>query len=121
MAWPMGEVNVEPLRVDLSSLRSFSSNRPPKTIILDMDGSVSPTRGVQEGSAYDGRFGCTCQHPLFCFNRFGDLGRCALRPGTAVGALPGSAARAIPRSRRGGRGSSKSQAAVRAAAGQFLA
>ena len=83
MAWPMGEANVEPLRVDLSFLRSFSSNRPPKTIILDMDGSVSPTRGDQEGSAYDGRFGCTCQHPLFCFNRFGDLGRCALRPGTS--------------------------------------
>ncbi len=28
MAYPMGEANLEPLRVDLSSLRSFSSNRP---------------------------------------------------------------------------------------------
>ena len=26
-------------------------------------------------------FGCTCYHPLFVFNQFGDLERCALRPG----------------------------------------
>jgi len=55
--------------------------RPPKLIILDMDSSVSPTYGDQEGSAYNGHFGCTCYHPLFCFNQFGDLERCALRPG----------------------------------------
>ena len=24
---------------------------------------------------------CTCYHPLFVFNQFGDLERCALRPG----------------------------------------
>ncbi len=29
MAYPMGEAKPAPLRVDLSSLRSFSSNRPP--------------------------------------------------------------------------------------------
>src|SRR3954451_19779944 len=28
-------------------------------IVLDMDSSVSPTYGEQEGSAYNGRFGCT--------------------------------------------------------------
>jgi hypothetical protein len=28
--------------------------KPPKTIILDMDSSVSPTYGNQEGSAYNG-------------------------------------------------------------------
>ena len=55
--------------------------RPPKTIILDMDSSVSPTHGDQEGTAYDGHFGCTCYHPLFLFNQFGDLERCSLRPG----------------------------------------
>ncbi len=53
---------------------------PPKMIILDMDASVSPTRGDQEGSAYNGHFGCTCYHPLFLFNQFGDLERCGLRP-----------------------------------------
>ena len=33
---------------------------PPKMIILDMDSSVSPTHGEQEGTAYNGHFGCTC-------------------------------------------------------------
>jgi len=55
--------------------------RPPKMIILDMDSSVSPTHGDQEGTAYNGHFGCTCYHPLFLFNQFGDLERCSLRPG----------------------------------------
>ena len=54
---------------------------PPKKIIPDMDSSVSPTHGAQEGSTCNGHFGCTCYHPLFLFNRFGDLERCALRPG----------------------------------------
>jgi hypothetical protein len=55
--------------------------RPPRTIVLDMDSSESPTDGAQEGSAYNGHFGCTCYHPLFVFNQFGDLERCALRSG----------------------------------------
>jgi hypothetical protein len=45
---------------------------PPTKIILDMDSSVSPTHGNQEGSGY---------HPLFLFNQFGDLERSSLRPG----------------------------------------
>jgi hypothetical protein len=28
-------------------------------ILLDMDSSVSPTHGEQEGTAYNGHFGCT--------------------------------------------------------------
>jgi hypothetical protein len=55
--------------------------RGPKIIILDMDSSESPTYGEQEGSAYNGHFACTCYHPLFVFNQFGDVERCALRPG----------------------------------------
>jgi hypothetical protein len=55
--------------------------RRPKTVILDMDSSESPTYGEQEGSAYNGHFACTCYHPLFVFNQFGDVERCALRPG----------------------------------------
>jgi hypothetical protein len=46
-----------------------------------MDSSVSPTHGDQEGTAYNGHFACTCYHPLFVFNQFGDLERSALRPG----------------------------------------
>jgi hypothetical protein len=57
------------------------SRRPPKIIVLDMDSSESPTYGEQEGSAYNGHFGCTCYHPLFVFNQLGDVERCALRPG----------------------------------------
>src|ERR671926_392195 len=57
------------------------ARRPVKTIVLDMDSSVSPTYGEQEGTAYNGHFGCTCYHPLFVFNQFGDVERCALRPG----------------------------------------
>jgi hypothetical protein len=49
--------------------------------VLDIDSSVSETHGAQEGSAYNGHFGCMCYHPLFVFNQFGDLERCALRPG----------------------------------------
>jgi hypothetical protein len=46
-----------------------------------LDSSESPTYGEQEGSAYNGHFGCTCYHPLFVFNQLGDVERCALRPG----------------------------------------
>jgi hypothetical protein len=55
--------------------------RPPKIIVLDMDSNESPTYCDQEGSAYNGHFGCTCYHPLFVFNQFGDVERCVLRPG----------------------------------------
>jgi hypothetical protein len=51
------------------------------TIVLDMDSSVSPTHGEQEMSVWNGHYACTCYHPLFVFNQFGDLERCALRPG----------------------------------------
>jgi len=54
-----------------------------KEIVLDMDSSVSPTYGNQEGSAYNGYFECTCYHPLFCFNQFGDMERALLRNGNA--------------------------------------
>jgi hypothetical protein len=56
-------------------------SKPPKQIILDMDSSVSPTYGNQEGSAYNGYFECTCYYPLFCFNQYGDIERALLRNG----------------------------------------
>ncbi len=46
-----------------------------------MDSSASPVHGEQEASAYNGHFGCTCYHPLFCFNQFGDCEGSILRPG----------------------------------------
>jgi len=50
-------------------------------LVLDMDSSESPTYGEQEGSIYNGYFGCTCYHPLFCFNQFGDVEGAMLREG----------------------------------------
>ena len=66
--------NVEAL-VDMNGvwIDKVHDRHPPKMIILDMDSSVSPTHGEQEGTAYNGHFGCTCYHPLFLFNQFGDL------------------------------------------------
>src|SRR6516164_123451 len=60
-----------------------TSRRPPRGIVLDMDSSVSPTHGEQEMSVWNGHYACTCYHPLFVFNQFGDLERSALRPGNA--------------------------------------
>jgi hypothetical protein len=60
------------------------AHRPVRGIVLDVDSSVSPTFGEQEGTASNGHFGCTCYHPLFVFKQFGDLERCALRPGTSI-------------------------------------
>jgi hypothetical protein len=57
------------------------ARRPGTALVLDIDSSVSPSYGAQEGTAYNGHFACTCYHPLFMFNQHGDLERCALRPG----------------------------------------
>jgi hypothetical protein len=59
----------------------FHERNGLKYIVLDMDSSVSPTHGDQEGTAWNGHFDCTCYHPLFVFNQFGMLERCALRHG----------------------------------------
>lgn len=68
---------------DLSArwIDQVATRRSRNRVVLDMDSSVSPTHGNQENSVWNGHFGCTCYHPLFVFNQFGDLERCALRPG----------------------------------------
>ncbi|MCH7751159.1 MAG: IS1380 family transposase [Planctomycetes bacterium] len=60
--------------------------KPLKTLILDMDSSVSETYGSQEGTAYNGHFECMCYHPLFLFNQDGDLERAMLRRGNHASA-----------------------------------
>jgi Transposase DDE domain group 1 len=87
----MGRFETEwlPTEANLAALAALSGTwidrvhqrRPPDGVILDMDSSESPTFGQQEGSGWNGHFGCTCYHPLFLFNQFGDLERCLLRPG----------------------------------------
>jgi hypothetical protein len=72
-----------PALADLSGrwIDRVQARRARPALVLDIDSSVSPTYGAQEGTAYNGHFACTCYHPLFVFNRDGDLERCALRPG----------------------------------------
>ena len=87
----MGRFETELLATDenLAALADLSgvwidrvhARKLPRMIVLDMDSSVSPAHGDQEGTAYNGHFGGTCYHPLFVFNQFGDLERCGLRPG----------------------------------------
>ena len=74
--WLATEANLAAL-TDLSGawIDRVHARKPPDGIILDMDSSVSETYGQQEGSACNGHFGCTCYHPLFVFNQFGDLER----------------------------------------------
>ena len=64
----------------------IQQRRPIKRLILDIDSSVSPTWGQQEGTAYNGHFGCDCYHPLFVFNQDGDVERAKLRPGNVASA-----------------------------------
>jgi hypothetical protein len=80
--WLASDENLATL-ADLSGrwIDRVHGRRPPNGIVLDMDSSVSPTYGDQEGTAYNGHFACTCYHPLFVFNQYGDLERSALRPG----------------------------------------
>ena len=80
--WLISAANLAAL-TDLSGtwIDRVHARKPITTIVLDIDSSVSETHGAQEGSTYNGHFGCTCYHPLFVFNQFGDLERCALRPG----------------------------------------
>ncbi|MCQ4191067.1 IS1380 family transposase [Methylocystis suflitae] len=80
--WLTADKNLLAL-IDLSGrwIDRVHARRPPKGVILDMDSSVSPTHGEQEKSCWNGHYECTCYHPLFLFNQFGDLERCALRPG----------------------------------------
>jgi Transposase DDE domain group 1 len=82
--WLAGDANLAAL-TDLPGvwIDQVHGRAPPEGMILDMDSSESSTHGQQEGSAYNGHFGCTCYHPLFVFNQFGDLERCLLRPGNA--------------------------------------
>src|SRR5262249_41004713 len=43
-----------------------------------------------EMSVWNGHYGCTCYHPLFVFNQFGDLERCALVPATCTAPTAGT-------------------------------
>jgi hypothetical protein len=59
--WLASDANLETL-ADLSGawIDRIHDRKPPRGIILDMDSSESPTHGEQEGSVWNGHFGCTC-------------------------------------------------------------
>jgi Transposase DDE domain group 1 len=67
--------------VSIQWIDQAHQHRKLTKLVLDMDSSVSETYGHQEGSASNGHFGCTCYHPLFLFNQFGDRERVLLRRG----------------------------------------
>ncbi len=88
------ETDVLPHRHNLTALMNMPGQwvdlirqrRPIQKLVLDMDSSVSETYGQQEGSAYNGHFGCDCYHPLFLFNQDGDVERTLLRHGNVASA-----------------------------------
>ena len=87
----------EPFVADLSGkwIDSVHGCRPPRGILPDVDSSASPTHGEQEHSVWNGHYDCTCYHPLlFVFDQYGDLERCALRPGNVHSAYGWEAVRA---------------------------
>ncbi len=57
-----------------SWIDAVHARAPLNHLVLDMGSSESPTHGEQEGTVYNAYFGCTCYHPLFCFNQSGDVG-----------------------------------------------
>ena len=86
--WAVSRLDGSPPKRIFPPLPIFPANgsivharRPPRGVVLDMDSSVSPTHGEQEMSVWNGHYSCTCYHPLFLFNQFGDLERCVLGPG----------------------------------------
>ena len=74
--------NLEGLaRLNAQWVDSAMAHTAHRRVILDMDSSESPVHGEQEGAAYNGHFGCTCYHPIFVFNQFGDCEGAMLRSG----------------------------------------
>ncbi len=80
----MGETRKDALRLDFDRRLKLEFHGTKVTsdegllAYRELDEALSPTYGNQEGSAYNGYFECTCYHPLFCFNQFGDLERALL-------------------------------------------
>jgi Transposase DDE domain group 1 len=44
-----------------------AEKRPPKRIILDLDGTDDPLHGAQEGRFFHGYYSCYCYLPLYVF------------------------------------------------------
>ena len=72
------------------SIDALLTKKRKGRLILDMDSTEDPAHGRQEGVAFNGHFGKSCYHPLFCFTSEGDCLGVKLRNGnvhSAEGAL----------------------------------
>jgi hypothetical protein len=80
--WLTAEENLSAL-ADRSGqwIDKVHGRHPPRSVALDADSSVSPTRGEQEMSVWNGHYEGACFCPLSVLNQFGDLECCALLPG----------------------------------------
>jgi hypothetical protein len=89
--WLATETNLSALTNLSGQWIDLVHNRRPLCgiVLFDMDSSVSPTHGEQEMSVWNDHYECTCYHPLFVFNQFGDLERCALRPAMSIALTAG--------------------------------
>jgi hypothetical protein len=65
----------------LQSTDALLRRRNKRRLIMDVDSTEDPVHGNQEQVAYNGHFGRSCFHPLFCFSRDGDSLGATLRPG----------------------------------------
>lgn len=72
-------------------IRAMNGGRRKRFVTVDLDSLPVEVHGHQEGSAYNGYYGCTCYHPLVAsVGETGDLLDLRLRPGhahTAAGSL----------------------------------
>jgi hypothetical protein len=71
--WLTAEKNLSaPANLSAQWTDCVHDRRPRRTIVFDMDSSVSPTHGEHEMSVWNGHHACTCYQPLFVFNQFGE-------------------------------------------------
>jgi DDE family transposase len=70
-------------------INKVHQRRPPRIIVLDMDSSENPTYGEQEGSAYNGHFGCTCYTRCSCSTSLATSSGARFDPGTCTALTAG--------------------------------
>ena len=80
----LDEITLEQLHEITCALRKriYSVVQPPR-ILLDLDSTLLPTYGKQEGEAFNYHYSAHGYHPLVCYDGFtGDLLKIELRKGS---------------------------------------
>jgi len=80
----LDEITMEQFHIITSALRKrIYSIVPPPRILLDLDSTLLPTHGEQEGEAFNYHYSAHGYHPLVCYDGFtGDLLKIELRKGS---------------------------------------